>query len=86
MCTAHLSGHALSASHFITKMRIYHASTVMPMFLAVPSMIFIPASTVVAFKSGIFVSAISCTAGPGCKPCAINGCAADDGTNVAKRA
>ena len=38
-----------------------HASTVIPMFLAVPSMILIPASTVVAFRSGIFVSAISCT-------------------------
>lgn len=33
----------------------------MPMFLAVPSMIFMPASTVVAFRSGILVSAISCS-------------------------
>ncbi len=33
--------------------------TVTPMFLAVPSMIFIAASTVIAFKSGSLISAIS---------------------------
>ena len=36
------------------------SSTVMPMFLAVPATIFIAASIVTAFRSGILVSAISC--------------------------
>lgn len=38
------------------------STTVMPMFFAVPSMMFMPASTVVAFRSGILISAISCSA------------------------
>lgn len=37
------------------------ASMLIPMFLAVPATIFIAASTLLQFKSGNLVSAISCT-------------------------
>lgn len=44
------------------------ASTVIPMFLAVPSTIFMAASTFMQFRSGSLISAISCTFQPSNKP------------------
>ena len=52
---------AKNAAKHCCKTAVCQSLTVTPMFLAVPSTIFIAASTVVAFRSGSFISAISCT-------------------------
>ena len=53
--------HSSVVQQFCFLLRSPQSTTVMPMFLAVPSMMRMPASTVMAFKSGSFVSAISCS-------------------------